>query len=121
MISWIIAAGVTVLVGAIVTTFIEMLKEWAKEIISAILINLSGKLIKVISDAIVYIIKKGKKYYREIKIRVKKRIKIMGLIPINRDVIETRTMEINKNEIPKDLLSQVDRFGKKEVLRQKVR
>jgi len=120
MITWIIAAGIATLV-AIATTFIEMLKEWAIQIISAIFIDLVGKLIKVISDAIVSIIRKGKKYYRQVKVPVKKRIKIMGLIPININVMETRREQINRNEIPKDILYEVDRRGKKEVLRQKVR
>ncbi|MBF2056189.1 MAG: hypothetical protein IGQ45_02970 [Cyanobacterium sp. T60_A2020_053] len=96
---WVGSAIGGALVGAAITYFWDSIREWASRMLDYIL-NGINQAVEVTSQAIVSLIKNGDSIFKLIKVYVMDR---------NRNVrVESRRENINKNDVPEDILAQLD-------------
>jgi hypothetical protein len=110
---WIIAGLVGAAIGGAVVYFWDDLKEWANRMLGYILDAIDWALQKA-SDAITYIVTRAGRYYREIRVWIKNR-------RTGKVVVESRTEQVDRDEIPVDIQRQLGMNDEKEVMRTPIR
>lgn len=109
--AWQIIAGILAVAaaGTLAYVFREELKEWAQKVIRQILDGIN-KAIYITSQSIVYLIKEGRRYYKEVRTYLKNR-------RTGEYELESRRQKIDPEDIPEDLKEEVDYEEEKEILR----
>lgn len=95
--------------GTLIYIFREELKEWASEAIKRILDEIN-KAIYIASQGIVYLVKQGRRYFKEVRTYLKQR-------QANKyEVLKTRE-SIALEDIPEDIINEMGYEEEKEMLR----
>ncbi len=96
--NWVIAVGAALFgaaVGGTVVYFWDEIKAWANRVIGYI-VDAINYAIEVTSDAIVYLVREGQRYYKQVEVYVMD-------IYTGKTRIESRREEINdKSQIPQE-------------------
>jgi len=103
---WAIAAGIA---GFTAGYFLDEIKVWATNTVRAIL-NSINWAIEVTSDALTYLIKEGKSIYKRVLVYVKN----VATGGVRR---EYRQELIPENDIPNDIMSQLNSKGELLMMR----
>lgn len=101
---WVIAAGVASFAAGYFWD--DVIKPWAIRAANKI-IDLIDQAAEYFSEGVVYLIKEGRKFLKQLKVYTKTK---NGTYKSH-----TETQEIPRSEIPDDILSQLDGKGKQEV------
>ena len=99
----------TAVAGTLIYIFREELKEWASEAIKRILEEIN-KAVYFASQSIVYLIKQGRRYFKEVRTYLKQR-------QINKYEIERVREPIALEDIPEDVIEDFGYEEEKEMLR----
>ena len=112
--AWQIIAGILAVAaaGTLAYVFREELKEWAQKVIRQILDGIN-KSIYIATQSIVYLIKEGRKYYKQVRTYLKDR-------RTGEYELESKRQKIDPEDIPKDLKEELDYEEEKEMLRLKI-
>ena len=112
-ITWIVVIGGTFLLGAAVGYFWDNIKTWLTRVTKNLL-DAIDKAIDVLSDAMVFLVREGKRFYKRVEIYVRNKInKSTGK---NRGILYEQE-EIAEFDIPEDLKEQLDKQEKLQILR----
>ncbi|ELS33886.1 MULTISPECIES: hypothetical protein [Pseudanabaena] len=95
------------LTGASVAAFWEQIKAWAVKVIAKIL-DAINTAIEVTSDAIVYLVKEGKRIYKRVEVGVRN-------IYSGRTSLQFKEKEISSYDIPDEMNDQLNRKTKLKI------
>lgn len=105
----IVAVLIGVVAGGLLITFWDEIKAWADRVLGSILDSID-RTVEVVSDGVVYLIKKGYEYYKEIEIFLKNRR--------TGQYEEVRQrVQIPSSQMPPEVKKQLDEREKLESLR----
>ncbi|NTW21613.1 MAG: hypothetical protein HGA42_19495 [Nostocales cyanobacterium W4_Combined_metabat2_030] len=105
-ISWTIIIG-SFLAGAAVGYFWDEITAWATRVIGYLL-DLINRAIEVTSDAIVYLVREGKRYYKKVEILARNiYTKVTSIL--------SEKKEIYQGDIPEELNKQLEYKAKLEL------
>ncbi len=112
-ITWVVVIGGTFLLGAAVGYFWDDIKAWLTRVTKNLLDSID-KTIDVLSEAIVYLVRENKRFYKRVEIYVRNKInKSTGK---NRGILYEQE-EIPEFDVPEDMKEPLYELGKIQILR----
>ncbi len=112
-ITWVVIIGGSFLLGAAVGHFWDHIKAWLTRVTKNLLDSID-KAIQVVSDAMVFLVKKGPRFYKRVEILVRN---ISSEIVGKNKGILYEQKEIPEFDIPEDMKEPLYELGKIQILR----
>lgn len=110
-ISWALIIAGAFGAGVAFGYFWDDITAWASRMLNRIL-NAINRAVEVVSNALVYLVKRGTRIYKRVEVFVRN-------VFNNRNYIRNQEEEIYRDDIPQEILADLDRKQKVRLMEQK--